>query len=893
LQDVPRQLLEREPELAAARAVLARARAGATATLVVDAGPGIGKSALARAIAGDARSAGIEVLAAPATELGADTPLALARRLLAPLAPPLADAVALSAAVRDAAWPLAIVVDDAQWADPESIALLGRMATAVPLAIVLIGDGAATNGLPDTRVERPGGLSEAAIAKLLRAALPGSGRPFATALDRLSGGVPLLVRELIAAAVDRGMTGTPDDARRLEAVVPAAVERWVGARLARLSPDARVLTEAVAVLGTGTLERAADTAGVAVAAAAAAAGEARAAALLAPDDPLRLAQPVCAAAVAASLPAFAAARLHRCAAGALAHADGAGDGRQVAAHLLRSRPDADPWTVATLRCAARSELEAGDTRAAAALLLRAAAEPPGPVERDGVLCELATAEALAGLPSGPDRLRAALAVIAGRTERVDAWRLLALALAARGDHRDAADAACRGAAELPAGDPARDLLLADELAAAVRVPGLAVAAHERLDAIATDVVDGDGARAPALVAQVAASLAWRGERLDRVAALAMASAQDGSDAGAALAAADALVHVDDPPAARSVLHRALGHAQARGDEAAAAALRCSLARIATERAELDDADRHVGSVIGAVEAGFKAHVGSAHLIAARLSLIRGDRARAQALLARAEELAGSDPFAGIVRGMILDDAGDAAGALEAFVASGELVEAGFGAASLAPSPWRPLAAMAAYRAGDHLLGSRLAADAVDQARAAGIRSPLGRALRAAAVAQGDSPAALDLFAEAVDVLEGSPARLEELRARLDLGAGLRRAGRRAKARGELERVLATARAAGARAIEARARDEIVAARGGRGGSRPAVADVGVRALTPSERRVVDLAAVGMTSPEIAARLRVSPRTVESHLGGAYRKLEVDTREDLAARLARREDGAHP
>ena len=49
---------------------------------------------------------------------------------------------------------------------------------------------------------------------------------------------------------------------------------------------------------------------------------------------------------------------------------------------------------------------------------------------------------------------------------------------------------------------------------------------------------------------------------------------------------------------------------------------------------------------------------------------------------------------------------------------------------------------------------------------------------------------------------------------------------------------------------------------------------GVESLTPSERRVADLAAEGMSNREIAQELYVTPKTVEVHLSSSYRKLEI-------------------
>jgi DNA-binding NarL/FixJ family response regulator len=49
--------------------------------------------------------------------------------------------------------------------------------------------------------------------------------------------------------------------------------------------------------------------------------------------------------------------------------------------------------------------------------------------------------------------------------------------------------------------------------------------------------------------------------------------------------------------------------------------------------------------------------------------------------------------------------------------------------------------------------------------------------------------------------------------------------------------------------------------------------------------VAELAAAGLTTPEIAERLVVSPNTVGTHLTNVYRKLGVHERAGLAAALA--------
>jgi DNA-binding CsgD family transcriptional regulator len=69
------------------------------------------------------------------------------------------------------------------------------------------------------------------------------------------------------------------------------------------------------------------------------------------------------------------------------------------------------------------------------------------------------------------------------------------------------------------------------------------------------------------------------------------------------------------------------------------------------------------------------------------------------------------------------------------------------------------------------------------------------------------------------------------------------------------------------------------------GSRPRTAvRTGVDALTPSEERIARLAADGMTNKQIAQHLFLTVKTVEMHLAGSFRKLDIRSRRDLPAVL---------
>ncbi|QOC91318.1 helix-turn-helix transcriptional regulator [Micromonospora craniellae] len=137
-----------------------------------------------------------------------------------------------------------------------------------------------------------------------------------------------------------------------------------------------------------------------------------------------------------------------------------------------------------------------------------------------------------------------------------------------------------------------------------------------------------------------------------------------------------------------------------------------------------------------------------------------------------------------------------------------------------------------------------------------------------------------LLQEAVAILEGVSARLHHARALVDYGAALRRNGERTAAQEPLRQALHHASRCGAQSLTSRATDELLAA-----GARPRrVTLSGPEALTAQELRVAQLAARGATNRDIAQQLFVTRRTVEIHLTSAYRKLNITSRQHLAAAL---------
>ena len=93
----------------------------------------------------------------------------------------------------------------------------------------------------------------------------------------------------------------------------------------------------------------------------------------------------------------------------------------------------------------------------------------------------------------------------------------------------------------------------------------------------------------------------------------------------------------------------------------------------------------------------------------------------------------------------------------------------------------------------------------------------------------------------------------------------------------MRQALDIAARAGAEPLVQRIREELAAA-----GARPRRATLtGVGALTPTERRIAQLAAAGRSNAQIAHDLYVTSKTVEWHLGNVFRKLQVASRSELA------------
>ncbi len=194
------------------------------------------------------------------------------------------------------------------------------------------------------------------------------------------------------------------------------------------------------------------------------------------------------------------------------------------------------------------------------------------------------------------------------------------------------------------------------------------------------------------------------------------------------------------------------------------------------------------------------------------------------------------------------------------------------------SDWRLPRALAQHRLGHAEAALETAIDGVRIAEQWGAAGVLGPALRILGEVKGD--AGLDEVRRSVSILESSPARIQLTRSLLALGGLLRRGRQPTLAREPLERAYELAGACGSPGLVDQVRTELAAT-----GVRRKPGDVaGPGALTPSERRVADLAAGGRTNREIAQELFVTPKTVEVHLSAAYRKLGISSRHALVGAL---------
>jgi DNA-binding CsgD family transcriptional regulator len=944
----PAALLEREHEVARIRAALRAVGQRAGGALVVESAAGMGKSRLLEEARAEAPELGVWVLDARATELEQGFPFGVVRQLFerplleadagvrerwlggaaalaadvltgAPVTASWAPAPGPSAGDPGYAWqhglywlasnvsadsPLALVVDDLQWCDAPSaraLAFIARRLEGQPLALILATrpldpaltpEAATLVGDPAAELLRPAPLTQAAIGALVAARL--SKEPddrFVGACLEVTGGNPFLVGELLDEAAARGLDPTATAADDVGAIVPRGVANAVLLRLARLAPAAATLARALSALGDDAqMGDAARLAGLGGADLEAAMAALVAAGIVEPGGTVRFTHPILRTAIYEELSPAERERLHHAAATILRER-GAPTG-QVAAQVMHTEPAADPESVALLRDAARDALALGDAAGAAAMLSRGLDEPPADGERAAVVLELGQALARAGAPEAISPL----SEIVERGE--DAVAIAAAAIELSGMlffARRAAEGAAilrRAHQRLPAGEPAREQLEV----ALLGVSYTSASARREADATISELRDPGGPARDVLQATTLATLA-----MDEV--MYLRSASTATDL------------------AERALAAGLPLEPHRGENWA------NLALAALGAADgLDAALRGTDEILGrARERGAALTVVTTSGLRADIEVRRGDlaaaQADAQAAIELAPDLLGAEFLvlavaAAVLAGLerdetpdslrrLIDDTGVrhdteflpscrlryASGVLRAAAGNHEaaieelrgcaLAHPTFGGENPAALPWRSAAALSLAELGRHDEARSLAADEVRRAQSFGAPRAIGIALRADALV-GPPAERSKRLAEALSVLEPSPARLEHARVLVDLGATFRAAGQRAAAREPLHEGLALAARCGARTLERRARAELAAI-----GVRPRKTErAGADSLTPSERRVVELAATGGTNREIAQTLFVTEKTVETHLGRSFRKLDISSRRQLPDVLAR-------
>jgi DNA-binding CsgD family transcriptional regulator len=933
-------LLERREETARIKAALAEARSGRGAFVVVEGPAGIGKTALLGATRCAAADSGMRILSARGTELERDFSFGVVRQLFeavlveadederanllqadagaaagllglpgAPLVDGLSPArVDPSFAILHglywlcanlaAATPLCLVVDDAHWADAASLRFLAFLLTRLEeLDVALVvatrprEDGtdagllATVTSDPSADVIHLPPLTRAAVARFVEARLGGTpDRVFVDALFRATKGTPFLVRELVEALSERGIPATAEAARQVERIGARTIGRSIRLRLRRLPEPAEQLARALAILEQSDLLVAARLADLDEAEAADAAELLVTAGIIESGRPLRFVHPIVRSGIYSELTTAERAQGHRTAARLLADRPGACE--CVAEHLLPSDPAADGWVVDRLVGAARAAAGNGSPESAAVFLRRALDEPPPAADQHTLLLELGTAEASAGLDGWVDHLQDAVATAPDSESAAGAAIVLARTLNRAQRFAEAVDVLDHAASALDS----RDSELALKLEAAAVVIGMsdpvtapaiaprggALRRRAEVDPTASPELLGVASFISILTnepAEVGAGLATRA-----------LSASGGPSFSSALFARAtlSLLWTERYGQVRPLLDDSIAQARVAGDSGRLASGLANRAWLALRRGDLSGAETDARTALTEFPAPPMYRVLNGGVLVGAL-VEQGELDAAERALepfgSEVERASITAAALRLARGRLRVEQGRIAEGLEDFLAVGDLLTR-----ALVTCPayvaWRSDAALAHLMLGDRDEAERLAAEELQLARAFGAPRALGVAKRAAGlVAGGERGAAL--LREAVHAFERGDARLERARALADLGASLRRRNRRTEARELLREALDAAHRGGAQGLAEQADTELRAT-----GARPRRAVLtGVASLTASERRIAELAGQGLTNREIAQVLFITARTVEGHLTSVFRKLQLDSRNELGAALA--------
>jgi len=925
-------LLERERQLGVLQELVQRADDGDAVLALVEGPAGIGKTRLLAAAREMAGAAGFRALTARGSDLEQEFAFGVVRQLFDPLLADPAERARWLAGVAEPAarafgppsdggaagdvsfdilyglfWltasiaadrPLLLSIDDLHWCDQASLRFVAYLERRLEGLQVLIA-GAARAGEQRTNTRllaeiatdpaavtiRPVVLSEAAVAELVRHRLgAGAEQRFCAACRESTGGNPLLLGELLKALEAEGVEPDAAHARVIDELGPQAVSRTVLLRLARLPADAVAVARALAVLGDG--------AGVAVTARLAKLDESSVvnatsalarAEILRAEPPVSFVHPLVRDAIYYELTASERELEHERAAKVLVDLGAASE--VVAAHLLAVPARGEAWVAAVLREAGLAAERHGAAESAVAYLRRALEEPPPAEQREQLLLEL-------GLVEGRVNARAAVEHISQVTERpadprarAEVAAVLGRMLLFTGPAQEATAAVQRALADLPAEDGrARRALEAFELYTVTfgaEVPDAA----ERLARVRAAGVE-KGLGGSMLAAVAAWDSAVGGGAADECAELALAALAGGRlvsvDPGCTAIAAAGVLALADRHEALSAWDAAMTAARRIGALIGITSVSVWQGFTWLRRGELAEAEVMLRQGLDGIALMEDQNgAGKAYAVGflARVLIERGDLAGARAALASCpEQSPASDGEALIRHGtieLLLEEGRweEALAEVDAYRARLRSEE------GVAWAPWRSLKALALDALGRSDEAIELLEDELVVARHWGGPGPLARTLRLLGTMRREQ--GLQLLHDAVEVARDSPVLLEHVKALTALGSALRHARQPSKARAPLTEALQIAGRCGAEPLAERARSELYAA----GGRPRREALTGPESLTPSERRVADLAAQGQRNRDIAHALYVTPKTVEVHLTNIYRKLGIPGRAGLAEALA--------
>ncbi|MFI0448978.1 helix-turn-helix transcriptional regulator [Actinomadura sp. 6N118] len=898
----------RGTERAAVDELVAAVRGGASQALVLRGEAGVGKSALLDHAATCVVAGGMRVLRATGAEPEAGLAFAALHQLLWPvtdlldaLPEPQRDAVrgALGLAVASPAdarfllsagvlsllteaaadGGLLCIIDDFQWFDrasADAVLFAARRLREEGVGMLLaVRDhtGVPVRDIPELRV---GGLDEASAAELLveRAAVAPSG-PVLGELVALCGGNPLALGEAAATLTTEQLTGRAPLPDPLP--VGSGISEVFGRQVDGLpEPTRRVLLIAAAE-GSGELGLVLD--------AAERLGGGDPAAALAPAEAtglvsvvgasIRFRHPLVRSAVYARADSVQRRAVHN----ALADSLG-GDLDRRAWHRAAASVGRDEEVAAELAASAERARERGGYADAGAALARAAELTPDRAVRARRLTDASTASWLGGRPGQAETC------LAEARELADDPRLLAELTQLRGRFElhssDAAEAQrvfIEGAELAKHADPDRALeMLADAAEAAGNVGDNGALAEIGRRAAS---FDGGDPFLRAMLVGIGAMIEGDVERGVPVLRAALPDA-DGLDQAAHLLWASAAAgQLGDIDASADYIIQAGRVARVSGMTGQFPVVLEFVARAErlSGRFTLSAAINEEGLAL-AREAGYT-NSAAAHL--ANLAVIAAVQGRADDCERQAREaLALAIPHrVGLQASVAMYALGLLDLTLGRFAAAHarfeSMVNAGLGAAHPI-STWRssPDRIEAAVGCGE--LGAARSTLTSYERWAANALGPQPLVARCRALLAEDAGEALAQYEEALRLHatdRGSP--FEEARSGLLYGERLRRNHRGGDARGPLRTAMETFQRLGLSPWAERAHNELRAA--GESAARPE--PVALNDLTPQELRIARLVAEGVSNREVAARLFLSPRTVEYHLYKIYPKLGISSRTELA------------